>query len=226
MPFNDDGTFTPVDETTGAAPQEEASVSGELDKLLSDGSPLLENARTRAAQTANQRGLLNSSMAVQAGEQAAIETALPIASQDAGFRQQENLQGTEIQSREDIAREGFVVSQEMQDKGLLSQKELQATDLAQRTETANLDRDVQERIALFNVAAHDREKATAAAVSIANTYGNMFQSIAANENIPADVREKYLTHISVIRDSNINLLEQLYNFNLEWAQTPEPEVTP
>ena len=57
--------------------------SENLNKLLSEGSSYLDLARTGAAQTANSRGLLNSSMAAGAGEAAAIGAALPIAQSDA-----------------------------------------------------------------------------------------------------------------------------------------------
>ena len=64
-------------------PGEDATVEGRLKGLLSTGSPYLDAARARAAGVANSRGLLNSSMAATAGEKAAIESALPIAQQDA-----------------------------------------------------------------------------------------------------------------------------------------------
>ena len=58
-------------------------VSGRLQGLLSKDSPYLARARTGAAQAANRRGLLNSSIASGAGEAAAIDAALPIATADA-----------------------------------------------------------------------------------------------------------------------------------------------
>jgi len=63
------------------------SVRGHMDSLLNDDSAYMQAARTRAQQQANSRGLLNSTMAATAGEQAAITSALPIAQQDAGQRQ-------------------------------------------------------------------------------------------------------------------------------------------
>lgn len=63
------------------APKE--TVSGQLDTLLSKDSPYMQQARAGAMQTANSRGLLNSSMAAGAGEDAAIKSALPIAAADA-----------------------------------------------------------------------------------------------------------------------------------------------
>lgn len=59
-------------------------VSSQLQKLLATDSPYLQQARNKAAQTANSRGLVNSSMAAGWGESAAIDAAAPIAQADAG----------------------------------------------------------------------------------------------------------------------------------------------
>lgn len=72
--------------TTGATsytPDDSALVSKNLTKLISGDSDYMTLARTKAAQYANSRGLLNSSIAAGAGESAAIEAALPIAQGDA-----------------------------------------------------------------------------------------------------------------------------------------------
>jgi hypothetical protein len=74
------GTF---DETKG--------VAGRVNSLVSADNPLMQTARTQAAQTAAARGLVNSSLGVQAGQQAVINTATPIASADASLFQQQNL---------------------------------------------------------------------------------------------------------------------------------------
>lgn len=59
------------------------TVSGQMTSLLSSSSPYMTQARTQAAQQSAAKGLLNTSMAVTAGEQAAIQSALPIAQADA-----------------------------------------------------------------------------------------------------------------------------------------------
>jgi hypothetical protein len=61
------------------------TVSGQLDAVLAKDSLLMQRARAGAQQTANRRGLLNSSMAAGAGEAAAIDAAFPIASADASI---------------------------------------------------------------------------------------------------------------------------------------------
>lgn len=61
----------------------EQTVEGRIDKILNTESPIIQMARTRSKQAANERGLLNTSMAVQAGEAAAYDAAMPIATADA-----------------------------------------------------------------------------------------------------------------------------------------------
>lgn len=68
------------------------TVAGQIDTVIAKDNPLMQGARTRAAQTANSRGLINSSMAVQAGEEAVHNAALPIAQADAGI----NLRAKEV----------------------------------------------------------------------------------------------------------------------------------
>ena len=58
--------------------------SNQLNKLLQADSPYLQQAKSRALQMMNERGLVNSSLAESAGVNAAIDAALPIAQSDAG----------------------------------------------------------------------------------------------------------------------------------------------
>jgi hypothetical protein len=58
-------------------------VSTQINKVIGEDSPLMQQAGTRAKQAANGRGLLNSTMAIQAGQAAVMDRALPIAQSDA-----------------------------------------------------------------------------------------------------------------------------------------------
>lgn len=62
---------------------EEETVQYQLGQIIDPNSELMKSARTRGLQYANQRGLLNSSIAAQAAEQAVLDAAIPIAQQDA-----------------------------------------------------------------------------------------------------------------------------------------------
>lgn len=63
------------------APNE--TVRSQLQQIIADDSPLMQQARARAMQQSNARGLLNTSMAATAGESALYDAAMPIATQDA-----------------------------------------------------------------------------------------------------------------------------------------------
>ena len=71
--------------------QEDAGVANKIAKLTLDNSDYMKSARTSGMQTANRRGLGNSSMAAKASQGAAIDRAAPIASQEAQQIHQRNL---------------------------------------------------------------------------------------------------------------------------------------
>lgn len=76
----------PLKITGGASPlkldQSTMTVAGQMEGLMNGGNPFVEAARTRGLQAANKRGLLNSSIGVQAGEAAALDAAGAIAKAD------------------------------------------------------------------------------------------------------------------------------------------------
>lgn len=61
------------------------TVAGQVKNIIAENSPLMQQAETRALQKANARGLLNSSIAVGAGQSALYDAATPMATQDAAM---------------------------------------------------------------------------------------------------------------------------------------------
>jgi|GEM_PF-4133178 len=88
---------------TGKWTPENDSVQAKVTGLVSQNSPLMKQARTQAKQYSNRRGLLNSSMAAGAGVDAALKSALPIASQDASQTNQKNITVMGLSSQERIS---------------------------------------------------------------------------------------------------------------------------
>jgi hypothetical protein len=87
-------------------PDTNSTVQGQLANIVDSGSPLMEMAETRGLQQANKRGLMHSSMAVQSGQAALYDAALPIAQQDAttfGTAQRDN---TENRQEMELANTG------------------------------------------------------------------------------------------------------------------------
>lgn len=61
------------------------TVAGQLGSVLAADGPLMQQARAQAMTQANERGMLNSSLAASAGEDAMISSALQVATPDAGY---------------------------------------------------------------------------------------------------------------------------------------------
>jgi hypothetical protein len=149
----------------GTQKQVDDSMATKVNEIASKDSALNQMARTEGLKAANRRGLLNSSMAIDASQDAVLKNALPIASQDAsqafqknqaakafeyGMTAQEGQQA--FQSGERQAGEGFQTGERLGTQGFQStEAELArgwqtAENIAQRgfqgTE-ADLDRDLQ-----------------------------------------------------------------------------------
>ena len=101
---------------------------------------------------------------------------------------------------------------------------LQGNDIASKQGLMDTDIASKERIASQNIAAHDREKATSGLAAMESVYADMFKNIAANNNIPAAERNKYNAHIGNLRDSSLNLVEQMYDVDLDWGETGTAQV--
>lgn len=77
-------SFTPTTPMSAPAPlAANETVEGRLNNMLTSDSPYLKVARDSALQQINKRGLMQSSIAVGASQDAAIRNAAPIAAQDA-----------------------------------------------------------------------------------------------------------------------------------------------
>lgn len=205
------------DPVTGQWKPEDTSVERRVTGLLSKESPLMKQAATQGAQASNRRGLMNSSMGVQAGQASRVAAALPIASQDAGQAHEKNLQGRSHQMQHTLQREqqGFVGGENALDRE--HQSGMQQADLQLRETISRLDREAQERIATMNVAASERHYAASMAASFEQSYAAMVSSIMANPDLPPEVRQQYIAHAGRVRDSNLRLVEQMYGIELNWG---------
>ena len=186
----------------GAWEPEDDSVATGVARITSQNSPLMQQAKTAGAQQANRRGLLNSTMAVGASQAEVVKAALPIAAQDAQQTAQKNL------AQQDFTQRGQLSAQEFGQN-----RQIQAADIASK-----------EKVASMNVAAHDRQYAQAALAASDSAYAQQFNAIAQNHNIPADVRDQYLRGLAQMRDSSINMVQQMYGISLTW-QSPTPAST-
>lgn len=72
-----------IGKTAKWTPTADQTVAGQVKNIIAEDSPLSQMAVARSNEDMNRRGLINTSMAVGAGQKALYESALPIATQDA-----------------------------------------------------------------------------------------------------------------------------------------------
>jgi hypothetical protein len=112
-------------------------VQGQLAGILASGNPLLVQAQTRARQQAQQRGLLNTSMGVQAGEEALYGAALPIAQGDVDVYNRQAFTNAELAQQAELANQQARNQMEqlnVQESGVTGRFNVEA---AQQAELAN-----------------------------------------------------------------------------------------
>lgn len=103
--------------------QAKSTVAGQLTSLLSQDSPYIKQAENKAKEQSASRGLLNSTLAAQAGRTAAYEAALPIAQQDAETYSKFGLQQQAADNQISTIQAESIVSGELQkQKAALNQQ--------------------------------------------------------------------------------------------------------
>lgn len=103
--------------------QAKSTVAGQLTSLLSQDSPYIKQAEQKSKEQSASRGLLNSTLAAQAGRTAAIESALPIAQQDAETYSKFGLQQQAADNQISTIQAESIVSGELQkQKAALNQQ--------------------------------------------------------------------------------------------------------
>ncbi|OXE35715.1 MAG: hypothetical protein CGW95_12235 [Phenylobacterium zucineum] len=130
--FNLSGLSDPAKMTVDPTTQ---TVAGQLSSVMSADSPLIQQARTRAAQSMNQRGLSNSSMALSAADSAAYDAAMPIATADANIYNDAAKLNTTTQNQFNLANNGQAFDLQKAALGQQYTKENLATQQANTMQT-------------------------------------------------------------------------------------------
>ncbi|QUT04063.1 hypothetical protein KFK14_12990 [Sphingobium phenoxybenzoativorans] len=155
--------------------------------LTSTDSPLMRNARASGLAQANRRGLVNSSIAGQASETAALAAATPIASQEAAQAATANTAwGT--------------------NKASLASNE--------RNTAAQIASD--EKTKFATLAAQDRQAQADAIARLNDTYTGGIGNTLQNDKIPAATRSAAQRDIANLYTTSIARMRALYNYSPAW----------
>jgi hypothetical protein len=118
---------------------DDQTVEGRINKIINSGSPLLQQAQTRAKEQANARGLANTSMAVTAGEAALYESALPIAQADAATVAKAAGYNADQTNQFAVKNTDYENQFKLQDKTVQAEKDLALINRETQVQLTNLD---------------------------------------------------------------------------------------
>lgn len=164
--------------------QPDQTAESHLNNMLNSDSAYMQNARTRGLELANKRGLLNSSIAAGNSQRSAIESASPIAMQDANTFAQQARQNVQVLNDREIANlqrraaggGSNAASARMQLEG---QMQLQRERLAYEGEQAELQR---------QYGSYNQNQGYGQALGLQNNqYGNMLNNQLRTDSFGAGI---------------------------------------
>ena len=137
------GNIQPITRTVGR----NELVQGQLDDILNADGPLMQNARNQAMALANERGLLNSAMAGGWGQQAVLNSAMPIATQDASTESRQALTNQDAGNQFGMANLNFQNTSSLQDRQAAQQRQLSQDQFGYNSALQRMDNASRENIA-------------------------------------------------------------------------------
>lgn len=206
--------------------QPNATVQGRMEGLLSEGSRYLDIARQKSAEQANNRGFLNSSMAAGAGERAAIEAALPIASQDAGTFNQRDLtnmqnvnQSRQFNAQADMQTDQFNVGQSNQ---MRQEQWSQTTQQAHDKTMSELDYQHQRGLIDQKAYANLRGQYLDSITQLARERAISINEIQTNPNIPVEQKSQMIDNLNVMHEMDLqgtsSIFAQMPMWQKNWSE--------
>lgn len=195
------------------------TVAGQLHGILQDpNSPLNVQAQTYGEAFANRRGLLNSSVAATATQDALYKNALPIASQDASTNYDANktnvgnkltagMFNNDLTSRVGMFNAGTEKDISINDKNQAVNQAINTQNRSMDFAIANMDAGNKLAIAQVQAAAND----SGIMGDIGKSYMNLYQQTAADPNITPEVKSQIYNTLKTQFEQVTSLLPSFEN---------------
>ena len=201
------------------------TVEGRIKGIIDENGPLQQQAASDARQAANERGLINSSMAVTAGQSALYRAAMPIAQQDAATVAQQSRmnQDTANQSAAATAAEtnqnarfnaNATNAVDQSNTAALNQSRSQASQQLQAQVMARLDATT--RTSLINLEANYRTlmQASDSAASLYQQTMGAISQLQNNTNLDANSRNMLIAQQTQLLQNGLALMGGINALNL------------
>lgn len=187
----------------------ESTVAHQLSTLLQTDSPYLTAARNKAKEQANQLGLLSSTMAGGAAERAAIESALPIAQQDAVTFGDVGKQEQSILGQQRIARQGALNQSVLDTQKASQQADLEA--MAQQYQLAGKQLEIQGDLEI-----QDRELYGSIINNIIEDYQDRHIQ-AQTANLSLTGKTNLSNALDLILEEQVKFVNKIFGEKVRWA---------
>lgn len=197
-------TQAPQTTTPVAAPyqwkvEDDQTVQGQVKKIIDENSPLMQQAQTRANQQMNQRGLINSSMAVGAGQAALYDAAVPIAASDAQTQVKSASDAANAANQFASANNAQTYDMAKMDKAFDQNTQQQAQKFGYDTALTKQQTDSARDTANIQAQYRNLTQASATAASLITNSSDHIHQIMINPNLDATAKQAAI---------------DTYNFNL------------
>lgn len=199
------------------------TVQGQITGIIDANSPLMQQAARRANEAANAKGLLNSSIAVGAGQEAVMDRAMPIATQDANTytntrlaNQNSTNAGLQFSAaaQNQASQTNATLGTDTSQKNAAAANNLQLTNMDQAFKTAIANTDAQNKVVLQQLG--DQTK-----VGLANIEAD-YKTLMQTSSSAADMYRQTLDSIGkVVSDTNMNAAAKATAINgyMGWLKT-------
>ncbi len=182
------------------------TVQGQVKDIIADNSPIMQQAETRALQKANARGLMNSSIAVGAGQSAVLDEALPMAQQDAamyGAQNQVNSQNSQLQTN--VALNNSAAA-----------NDISKFNASESNQVLKLGMDAQTKTELAGIEANYKQLMQSSA-GAADLYKQMVQNAAnimSSKDLDSSGKAQAIKNQVALLNSGLGIIGQIGNLNL------------
>ena len=221
-------TEMPTNTMRTITPQE--TVQGQLKSIIDENSPLMQSAKGEALAQSNSRGLINSSLAVQAGQKAVIDTAAPIAAQDASTyaasglsaqnaNQELNqtkynaLLGTVTKAQELSNAMQLATQQGKINSDLQAQQDAATYKLQTTLKQMGIDVDLQ------NIAQNDRQAFTGSIGNLLQQYQVAYTGIMQqpDQQLSQESKAAAVADLQSMLNANLASMANVYGYQINWG---------
>lgn len=171
------------------------TVEGRIQNIIKDNNGIIQQARTHALESMNDRGTVNSSMATTASDAAAYQAAIPIAQADAATTSKAAGYNADIQNQFSTNTLNRTASMDQAQLSAATQREVARLNAETSKTIAGLNNDAQARAQQFQLANATLLNTNQQAAQAYNTGMSAINNIQNNDKMDANTKTQAIANV-------------------------------